>query len=239
MAVRRSQVHSVRVSAGGRGRSRWCGRRPSAAGAVRRPSGSGAPGPRADVRSPVCDPPRLPRIRRVSRIARCRRFTSSSASSCGGPGGVDAGPPQRLVAQQVAEAGDARLVHEHGLDRRPALGADRAQLGQREVERVGAEPVLVGVELDCAEAARVAQEHGAAVGERHAEAVPRGIGLVARVEERVAGGFVVDEHTSAHAEVQAEHSASELDEVEEDELAAPARVRERLTGRARRAPRAE
>src|SRR5256885_15750466 len=28
---------------------------------------------------------------------------------------VDTGAPQDLVAQEVAEAGDARLVHEHGL----------------------------------------------------------------------------------------------------------------------------
>src|SRR6478672_1991830 len=88
----------------------------------------------------------------------------------GGPGRVDAGPPQRLVAQQVAEAGDAGLVHDHGLDRRPALGADGAELRQREVEGVWAEPVLIGVKLHRAESARVAQEHGAAVGEGDTEA---------------------------------------------------------------------
>ena len=80
-----------------------------------------------------------------------------------------------------------------------------AQLREGEVEGVGAEAVLVGIELDRAEPARVAQEHRAAVGERHPEAVPRGIGAVARVEQRIAGGFAVDEHPAAHAEVQAEH----------------------------------
>ena len=147
---------------------------------VRRSSGAPsfgqcAPGSRCEVRSPVCEPPR----RRGS--AACRgspgaaAAISSSVEVVGGASGIDAGPPERLVAEQVAEAGDARLVHEHRLHRRPAPGGDRAQLREREHERVGTEAVLVGIELDRAEAARVAQVHGAAVGERHAEAVPRGI----------------------------------------------------------------
>ena len=198
---------------------------------VRRSSGAPSrgqcsPGPRADVRSPVCEPPRFPRMRSVSRMARCKRLTSSSPRSWRGTGRIDAGPPEGLVAQQVAEAGDARLVHDHRLHRRPAPGGDGAQLRQGEVEGVGTETVLVGIELDRAEPARIADEHRATVGERHPEAVPRGIGLVAGVAKRIAGGFVVDQHAAAHAEVQAEHCAT--GDVDEDQLPATAGGDERL-----------
>ena len=75
----------------------------------------------------MCEPPRRPRMRKVSRIARCRRRVSASSRVSAGRTGIDAGPPQHLVAEQVAEAGDPRLVHEHGLDRRAAPGDDRAR----------------------------------------------------------------------------------------------------------------
>ena len=72
------------------------------------------------------------------------------------------------------------------------------------VERVGPEPALVGIELDRAEAARIAQHEDAAVGEVHAEAVPLRDAPVARVHERIAGLLVVDEHAPAHAEMHAD-----------------------------------
>ncbi len=102
----------------------------------------------------------------MSRIARCEAPGLGVVEGVGGTHGVDAGPPQHLVAEQVAEPGDARLVHEHGLDRRSAPGDDRPQLGQRQVERVGTEAVFVGIELHRAQPARVAQVEAAAVGER-------------------------------------------------------------------------
>ena len=80
-----------------------------------------------------------------------------------------------------------------------------AELRERERERVGAEAVLVGVELHRTEPTRVAQEHAAAVGEAQAEPVPRGDVAIARVDERVARGFAVDDHPPAHPEVQREH----------------------------------
>ena len=107
--------------------------------------------------------------RAVQPLARRRRSSVDRR-----PRRVDAGAPQRLVDEQVAEPGDARLVHEHRLDRRAcarrARGRARASVS---VERVGTEPRLVGIELDRAEPARVAEHERAAVGEAHAEAVPR------------------------------------------------------------------
>ena len=186
--------------------------------------GQGAPGSRCDVRSPVCEPPRRPRMRSVSRIARCSRRVSSAsrvlAVRVGSiPARHSASSHSRLPSPAIA-----RLVHEHRLDRRLALRAHRAELGERQRERVGAEAVLVGIELDRAEAPRIAQVHAPAVGERQAEAVPRALRTVARVEQRIAGGLAVDQHATAHAQVQAEH-AEPFTVSMQHQLAAPPRRR--------------
>ncbi len=75
------------------------------------------------------------------------------------------------------------------------------ELREREGQRVGAEPALVGVELDRAEAARIAQHEVAAVVEIDPESVPLRHAAIARVDERIAGLFVVDEHAATHAEM--------------------------------------
>ena len=104
--------------------------------------------------SPVCDPPRRPSTRSVVRIARCSVAALVGVDVDRRPRRIDAGPPQRLVDEQVAESGDARLVHQHGLDRRGARAERVVELRERERERVGTEPRLVGIELDRAEPAR-------------------------------------------------------------------------------------
>ena len=71
--------------------------------------------------SPVCDPPRRSSVRSVGGSPCARLCARRRRSAVGGPGRVDPGPPQRLVDEQVAEPGDAVLVHQHGLDRRGAL----------------------------------------------------------------------------------------------------------------------
>ena len=108
--------------------------------------------------SPVCEPPRRSSTRSVVRIARCSALALVVGVDVdGGACRVDAGPPQRLVDEQVAEAGDAALVHEHRLDRRGRAAERVVELRERERQRVGTEPGLVGIELDRAEPARVAQ----------------------------------------------------------------------------------
>ena len=156
------------------GRSTWCAHRWCGEAAGRRPGGSAAPGPRADVRSPVCEPPRFPRMRNVSRMARCKRLTSSSPRSWAARAGSMPARQRTSSHSRLPRPAIARLVHDHRLHRRPAPGGDGAQLRQGEVEGVGTETILVGIELDRAEPARIAHEHRATVGERHPEAVPRG-----------------------------------------------------------------
>ena len=106
-------------------------------------------------RSPVCDPPRRPSTRNVVRIARCKTRRALGVDAGRGPGRVDAGSPERLVDEEVAEPGDPCLVHQHRLHRRGSSPPSACvELPQRERERVGAESRLVGVELDRAEPAR-------------------------------------------------------------------------------------
>ena len=89
---------------------------------------------------------------------------------------------------------------------------------ERQRQRIGSEAALVGVELDRAEPARIAQHEVAAVGEVHAEAVPLRHAAVARVHQRVARLLVVDEHATAHAEVHADAHVG-IARVEHDLLA--------------------
>ena len=146
---------------------------------VRRSSGAPSrgqctPGPRADVRSPVCEPPRRPRMRSVSRIARCKRLTLVVVERRRRHGPDRCRPargPRRRAGCRARRCGDWSMS--------TALtgagcGAERVRRAARSVsvERVGTEAVLVGIELDRAEPARIAQHEVAAVGEVHAEAVP-------------------------------------------------------------------
>ena len=130
------------------------------------------------------------RDRAACRRCGCRRAGRARAACCGsrgaaacvrrdrcrpaGAAGSMPGAPQRFVDEQIAEPGDARLVHEHRLDRRACAASSAwSSCASGERERVGTETRLVGIELDRAEPARVAQHERAAVGEVHAEAMPR------------------------------------------------------------------
>ena len=146
-----------------------------------------------------------------------------------GPGGIDAGPEERLVGEQVAEPGDPGLVHQHRLDGSAARGHLLAEDWETECECVHAESVLVRVELRGSEPARVAQVQRPAVGEPHAEAQPRRVVAVRRVEQWVACGLAVDDDPPAHPEVERERRTAGV-RVEQEELAAPARVGEPVTG---------
>ena len=184
--------------------------------------------------SPVCEPPRRPRVRTVrpDRAVEPRAARRRRASSAGRAGSMP-GPPERLVGEQVAEPRDARLVHQHRLHRRSAARHDVVEPRTGERERVGTEAALVGVELDRAEPARVAQRQRAAVGEPHAEAVPGRVLPVARVEKRVSGGLAVDDHPSAHPEVESERRARRRSCRRAGACPRRRRLDERATARAR------
>ena len=145
---------------------------------VRRSSGAPSRGQwpsrwRSTCRSPVCEPPRRYSVRdgRADAPARCRH--SSRSRSAAGRAGSSEAAPQRLVHQQVAEAGDVVLVEEPGLQRRPAAAQRLDDLADRDRPGVGTEHRQVRVELDPAEASGVGQPQPRAVGEAQLEAVPR------------------------------------------------------------------
>ncbi len=76
--------------------------------------------------------------------------------------------------KQIAETRDARLIHQDRLHRRSALRERLIELAHRHRERIRTEARLVGIELDRAEPARVAEKERSTVVELDAEAMPRG-----------------------------------------------------------------
>ena len=162
-----------------------------------------------------------------SRIARCEpRLLAGVEVSAGRAGSMPARqsasstsrlPSPAIRAWSISTAFTGARLRRH----------DRARAARSvSVERVDAEPVLVGVELDRTEPARVAQRRARPPSAKrsanrcHAEHL-----AVARVDERVAGRLVVDEHPAAHAEVQAEHRARVGRCRRRSSLPAPARRR--------------
>ena len=159
-----------RLSAGGPGTSTSCGRRPWPGGAARRRGGTARRGPAA------------------CRRCATRRAGRACAASCGSP----CAAPCARRRRSRRRAGRDRSRPATALRRRagcprPAMrcwsistaliGAVRcasawSSCRERQRQRVGTEPALVGIELDRTEPARIAQHEVAAVGEVHAEAMP-------------------------------------------------------------------
>ena len=116
------------------------------------------------------------------------------AQSAGGPAGVDAGPVEDLVGQQVPHAGDRALVHQPRLDRGRAPADPLPELLPRDLAGVRPHPREVGLEDRPPQPPTVAQRQPAAVAEVQREPIPP-----ARV------GLLVHHDRSRHAQVQAQH----------------------------------
>ena len=92
--------------------------------------------------------------------------------------GIQAGPPQHLVGQEVADAGQSCLIQQPGLERGRAAGPRRRpgqslpELGQGDGERIGPESALVGRQLQRAEAAGIVHPEMPPVGEADARPYP-------------------------------------------------------------------
>ena len=131
----------------------------------------------------MCEPPRLPEDRAACRGSPGASGLTSSSSRCRRRGRDRYRPargPRRTAGCRARRCGDWSMITAFTGARLRASDGAQLRAGSS-VEGVGAETILVGIELDRAEPARVAHEHRATVGERHPEAVPRGIGLVAGV----------------------------------------------------------
>src|SRR3954454_17086354 len=141
------------------------------------------------------------------------------------------GLPERLVGQQVADAGDRVLVEQTGLHRCPGAAQELTELGQADLPRVGAEGVDVRVEADPAEPPLVEEPQRAAVGEDQREPVPLWLDRVAGPRDPAAdvvAALVVvaplpaDVDPAAHAQVDAQ-DRSVAGDLAPDRLAAPVR----------------
>jgi hypothetical protein len=99
-----------------------------------------------------------------------------------------------------------------------ALRRRSASCAGRTISAVDPEPLLVGIQLDAAEAAGVPHPEVAAAGEAQDQAVPRLLLPPARVQELVDAGAAVDQQTAGHPEAQAEHRAVAVG-VEQEQLA--------------------
>ena len=151
------------------------------------------PRPRWGIRSPVCTPPRLIALRVAARSARRRASSSSSEQRAGLTQGREARPPERLIGQKVAHAGDRRLIHDAGLERRPPAAHALAKLPAGDLRGVGAEAREVGVEHHATQPAPVAQGQRPAVLEAQREAIPTALGPA-----------LVDHDAPGHSEMQPE-----------------------------------
>ena len=114
---------------------------------------------------------------------------------------VDRTPPKHLVAEQVSQAGDERLIQQDRLDRLPAPCDDRAQYGP--VQRLGIWPeaALVRCHLDRTQPTLVA--NGNAGIKLQDRPVPCGIVSRRTVLELIDWTLVVDQQTAGHSEPQA------------------------------------
>ena len=109
---------------------------------------------------------------------------------------------EHVVGQQVADAGDLRLIHESGLEWRRRCREDRTEGFERDRRRIGAKPGLVRIELDATEPAGITDDERAALSEVEPEAIPRRIVAVARILERRNRGSVIHEDPARHAVAQ-------------------------------------
>jgi hypothetical protein len=123
---------------------------------------------------------------------------------------MDAGLPEDLIGQQVADPGDPVLVQQPGLDRRGRPHAQgRPELGRRDPLRVRAQLVHRRVQPDAAQPPGVDQHEPATVGEEQREPGPAvvpgpalALPVVAAVDLGPAG--VGDHDLARHPEVDPE-----------------------------------
>ena len=173
----------------------------------------------------MCDPPRRDRSANPSVRWRCRRRSSWGVRDALGLAGARPARHNTLVGDEVPDAGQLGLIQQARLDRHARAREGPAQLGCRHRQRVGSETLLVRIELDGAEAARVAHRQPAAVAEPHGEPVVATV-VGPAVQEPLHAGLTVDDEAPAHAEVDPEHGADRAahapPHVEEHQLSPPA-----------------
>ena len=149
---------------------RWCAghqyvvRPPTTSRSSSAPSsGQSPPSLRSSMRSPMCEPPRRASWRSVARSERWSSPSSSSVSGVRRPGARPArqriSSASRLPTPARRSWSMSRALRGAAVPSRPGpIGERAAQLAQRGRHGVGPEPVLVGCDLERAEAPRVVHQ---------------------------------------------------------------------------------
>ena len=232
-AARVPGPRAASVSAGGGGRSRWCGRRSCGAAAGVPSRGQWRPGPGPPGGRPVWLPPRVGELgdrgprwrwRRRASVGRERR-RPAGRGRC--PARQRTSSASRLPTPAIRcwSSSQAFTGAAAGRQRRPR------SCGRADGEGVGAEAVARRVELHAAEPARVDDlEPAAARRSARANRIQRRLDPGGGVLEPLDRALPVDQQPAGHPEAQPEHRPVG---VEQQQLADAAGARDR---RARAAP---
>ena len=178
--------------------------------------GQCAPGRRNSMIVPVWTPPFLIAERVAARSARCRACELLGRELVGRAARRDPGLPERLVGEQVADAGHHGLIQQPGLDRRPAAADPFREFLPADCGGIRSEHLDIWVQPNPAEPTLVEQSQRPTVGEEHAKSDPDRVERGARGRspgpgtEPVAAlgqlaARVGDQHVTADPEVQAQH----------------------------------
>lgn len=135
--------------------------------------------------------------------------------------GIEAGSPESLVSEEVAEAGEPTLIEQEGFEAAAPSGAEECELARVDGGDVRPDPFLLGVEADPGETAGVEERHPTAGSEPHLETEPAVVQMPGPVEEWSEDVDPVDQEPAGKAEVEAERDG-------------PCRVRLAARGRAAR-----
>jgi hypothetical protein len=145
---------------------------------------------------PQCGAHRFPQLCNLISVQR----TSSSSW-------VQARSPQRFIGKQVAEPGDAGLVHEPSLQWRVAIGQDRRELRERNIARIRAESLFVGIKFHSPKSTRISQSQCATTVEVHNESFPRRIFAMTRILKAIDGVDSVKFQDSCHSKTKSKRWA--------------------------------
>jgi hypothetical protein len=120
---------------------------------------------------------------------------------------VDAGSPQQLIGNEIADTGDVRLIQQPRLDRDNPAPHSLERL-RVDIECIEANPRKVRIELDSTQPARIVDRQAPTIRETHGEPVPlveKSMGAVLQVAH---SRHAVDDQRSGHAKAQTQNVVS-------------------------------
>jgi hypothetical protein len=140
---------------------------------------------------PQCGAHRFPQLCNLVDVQR-------TSSACW----VQTRSPQCFIGEQVAEPGDASLIHEPSLQRRVRVGQDRFELRKGNFACIGAKSLFIRIELHTAEPSWVAQSQCATTFKVHHESFPCRIFAMTRILKTFDRINTIEFQYAGHPEAQ-------------------------------------